>query len=1042
MLKKFYKRWQARKLDNSNAKLTITSNHTLKKYEVLFPLKEDFRFVHEPVQKHAINRFVGREAELEKFIERILFSEGGSFLIAGYRGVGKTSFINQVIRILEEKIPLMGQAFSSMEMVDVRLNLARPVTPSELMHYIIRIIYNRLVEKDIYKHLSEQLKEDLKLAYQRTSFNMKQNIGELIEKNFGINEAGIGSELWKASFKASWGRKQNRTKNNEFAYLGYDDKAAEYDVIKISQWLSVGYKKTVGIFHRLVHFIRRQPARPNKLKIVFIFDELDKLAEFGDGNIEVSRSVIDNILSSLKNLFTTSGITFIFIAGKDLHEHWLNDLGKGDSIYESVFSYDLYLSCLWQDMNKICDEMVDWKHFSKQKKDSILNSTSINRKTTNGNSPYNQFSCHKCHTKLLPKKMFCYNCETCVIDPDYLGSIFSDFKKYLCYKGRGIPRRIIRGFNDYVRWYGLRPMLAFSWKEIRQMHFYAELQDLLTNNEHKLFGQFTKETHSSEKDKRKLSVYYILDWILHRGNREFTFGDSVSASKLLSARIAPAEEIAPQLMKEIIELLVANNYLIEVSSRLDQVQFGNSIDRQEKRYKLTRKRLIEMNELADIFQEEARIYNSSETTINSRYKIISLLGQGGMGSVYKVLDEKTGHIVAIKTLKKEIQPQERLIKYFQREINILSRLNHPNIVPFIDSGATENSIYLVMEFIDGVELHNILKSEHQLKAEVAVTITCIIAAVAGYIHNLGIVRLDLKPSNIILSKTGKIYLLDVGIFKPQQHSPFLSGDLPSQYIPIGTPIYMGPEQFKDTVTNKSDIYALGIILYEMLAGKRPFDNPYDDSLRDNPPPLTPFCDINPVLSEIIFKCLKKQPEDRYQSMEELVVDLKAIGALWPDEAQTLLSSLVNQVCKIQLIDDIQTMPTMSLSAIGQKENVKLLSPLSIKNSNLLPASSLEINNSQPRLIIYFEDGSIKEFQLNEANIKIGRASDNDIILIDNSVSRFHAIITKHNNQLYIDDSNTANGTLVNGFIIRDLHLLQDKDIIQIGKYIMQFVTSN
>src|SRR5262249_22660750 len=121
---------------------------------------------------------------------------------------------------------------------------------------------------------------------------------------------------------------------------------------------------------------------------------------------------------------------------------------------------------------------------------------------------------------------------------------YEDFKKYLSYKGRGIPRRIIRAFNEYVQWEDGKPLLAFSGHDMRRIRFYAGLQEIINNNSEKIFGDVDEEVVGTFHDKLRLGVYYIIDWMLRRGNREFTLNEAITASKNLSARIAPAEEVA------------------------------------------------------------------------------------------------------------------------------------------------------------------------------------------------------------------------------------------------------------------------------------------------------------------------------------------------------------------------------------------------------------------------------------------------------------------------------------------------------------------
>ncbi|MDQ3581270.1 MAG: ATP-binding protein [Pseudomonadota bacterium] len=434
----------------SKVRSPFASGHT---YEAAVPLTKKFRFVHEPVVGTTSTRFVGREIEMQSLAQRILFSKGGSFLVTGYRGVGKTSFVNQVVRTLELALPWAEGALGKTEIVDIYLNVARPVEPSEIMHHIIRRLRERLIEKDFYRLLDKKLREDLTLPYDRTSVNMARKLAESSERTFGFDEASIGSDWMKAAVKLGWSSKRSKTQNYEMSYLGCDDKAAEHDIIRISRQLADGgySQPTPGWRRHGLIFWPREPQMV-RLKIVFVFDELDKLEEFNPKGGKGKKPVIDEILGALKNLFTTSGVTFVFVAGKDLQERWLDDVGKGDSVYESVFSYDKYLPCLWSDVDPICNAL-------------LADSVTL---------------------------------------PSYDKQVYEEFKKYLVFKGRGIPRRIIRTFNDFVGWNGEQPVLAFTRQAVRQIRFFAGLQEVLTTNEKLLFGESHEEVPGAQSDKRRL----------------------------------------------------------------------------------------------------------------------------------------------------------------------------------------------------------------------------------------------------------------------------------------------------------------------------------------------------------------------------------------------------------------------------------------------------------------------------------------------------------------------------------------------------------
>lgn len=312
-------------------------------------------------------RFVGREYDLDSFVERLLFSDGGSFLITGYRGVGKTSFINQVIARLKEARDWAEaiEPHTDIQVVDVQLNLARALQPAELMHHIVRRLYETLVELDALPQLPSKLQAELQLAHDRTSFNMTRKLASSLERNLGFPDLGVEAGWGKLTLKGLVSNKRTTSRNDELAFLGYDDRAAEHDVIRLSQLLVRGVPRTSDSGQTWLRRLlgRDRPEQRLRFKLIFVFDELDKLDESpalsttrnapvrpdasngaDEGPTpEAVRSAIEDLLSSLKTLFTTSGISFIFVAGKDLQERWQDDVGRGDSVFDSVFSYHKYM---------------------------------------------------------------------------------------------------------------------------------------------------------------------------------------------------------------------------------------------------------------------------------------------------------------------------------------------------------------------------------------------------------------------------------------------------------------------------------------------------------------------------------------------------------------------------------------------------------------------------------------------------------------------------------------------------------------------------
>jgi serine/threonine protein kinase/Cdc6-like AAA superfamily ATPase len=1075
------------------------------KYEVAVPLKKAFRFAHEPLTRESNGRFVGRKSELEALALRIMFSDGGSFLVTGYRGVGKTTFVNQVVRQLEEMVPWAESIFGETKIIDVQLNLARPVTAAELMHHIIRRLYEQLKDKKIFPRLSSSLQDELKLAYDRTSFNMTRTLGEETEKSLGLDQIGLGGGFL-ASLKGALSYKKTRSEGSEYQYVGYDDKAAEHDIVSVSRKLSRAFEPRQTFRSRVGSlFNNSQPQKKTRLIIVFVFDELDKLEEFTVTKNGRTKTAIDELLSALKNVFTTSGVSFVFVAGKDTQERWLEDLGKGDSVYESVFAYDKYLPCMWTDVNALCDGFVDW-HYLPQiaplkvctecraeaaaldvycaKCGAEFPSPTISVAPPQPTPPPAQLSCASC-AFTNAEQMFCSVCGRYLRNPQLARSIFEDFKKYLDYRGRGIPRRVIRGFNEYVFWSGERPILVFTKTDLRRIRVYAELQDLLAKNEHRLFGNLHEEVSGTMQDKRRLGVYYLTDWILRQGNAEFSVKDAVAASKRLSAKIAPAEEIALNVITDIVAVLLAGEFLMEVEQRLDKVQIGDVSANQEKRYKLAGRRLIEMRGEGDLFEAEAYIFREAvaEADRVGHYQLLEKVGTGGMGTVYRAWNERTGQIVAVKILAREFAGDPQAVERFKRESEIMNQLRHPNIVKCYETAEDNGRLFIAMEFVEGIDLGRVLNTVHQLELSAAITIARCIADALHYVHNLGFVRNDIKPGNVMLSKTGNCYLMDFGITKlaasHRQDAVTLAGTI------VGTPYYMSPEQFQDLpVDARSDIYSCGIVIYEMITGQLPFKGKSMPQtiyahLHEQPiPPSTYVPNLPSEVDRLVLHCLEKDPGKRFQNSAHLLEELKTIAGKMPAAKIDQLVAMVFETTReataharedtkdFLLPNVLEEQPPPSTPTTPEPKEVSPANAFAPSPEHVSPQPSIpspSVRTVEPpipssivpdshladpefdhdpknaRLVVTSSPSSIPiTFGLRSGKTQIGRDTVNEITLQDVAASRFHADIEFRDGAYYLRDLNTSNGTLLNGVRVLEPTVLHEHDLIQIGSSILRF----
>jgi serine/threonine protein kinase len=268
--------------------------------------------------------------------------------------------------------------------------------------------------------------------------------------------------------------------------------------------------------------------------------------------------------------------------------------------------------------------------------------------------------------------------------------------------------------------------------------------------------------------------------------------------------------------------------------------------------------------------------------LKNRYQLGRVLGRGGMCIVYQAWDTRLQRNVAVKRLEPPLNEDPRTRARFDREGRALAQLSHPNLVTLIDRGSTDNEDYLVFEYIEGLSLKELTRDGPMGVAE-AGQIAGQVAEGLGAAHLAGIVHRDVKPQNILIDRQGHAKVTDFGIATgPDWTRVTRAGSI------IGSARYMSPEQIRSKpVDARSDIYSLGVVMYEMLAGHPPFDGINmpeiaRQHLNNPPPPLTDVRqDLPAGLEKVVLRCLEKLPEDRFASMDELLGALVGLGLYAP-----------------------------------------------------------------------------------------------------------------------------------------------------------------
>ncbi|MFB0918530.1 MAG: Stk1 family PASTA domain-containing Ser/Thr kinase, partial [Clostridiaceae bacterium] len=291
--------------------------------------------------------------------------------------------------------------------------------------------------------------------------------------------------------------------------------------------------------------------------------------------------------------------------------------------------------------------------------------------------------------------------------------------------------------------------------------------------------------------------------------------------------------------------------------------------------------------------------------LGKRYQIVEKIATGGMSTVYKALDLNLKRYDAIKILKEEFSQNPDFVEKFRQEANSVAGLNHPNIVNIYNVGSEGNLQYIVMEYVKGKNLKSVIRSKGRLFQDQVINYSIQIAKALEQAHSQGIIHRDIKPHNIMITEDDRIKVTDFGIAKHSESSTITnSGRI------IGSVHYFSPEQARGLTTDKrTDIYSLGIVMYEMITGRLPFDSesPVTVALKHMQEPIIPPKTINPQVSDklnaVIMKATQKDPIDRYQSIEDMLSDIERIKG-----SEDLLFAV----------------PT---SSIGDMENTQVMAPI-------------------------------------------------------------------------------------------------------------------
>jgi serine/threonine protein kinase/predicted Zn-dependent protease len=343
------------------------------------------------------------------------------------------------------------------------------------------------------------------------------------------------------------------------------------------------------------------------------------------------------------------------------------------------------------------------------------------------------------------------------------------------------------------------------------------------------------------------------------------------------------------------------------------------------------------------------------TLFANRYEIIEELGRGGMGAVYRVEDNKIKEEIALKLIKPEIAADKKTIKRFRNELTTARKIAHRNVCKMFDLGEDGGTHFITMEYVPGEDLKSFIRRSRRLSIPSVIPIAKQICEGLVEAHNLGIVHRDLKPSNIMVDKLGNARIMDFGIACTLE-----SKGLTGAGVMIGTPEYMSPEQVEaKEIDQRSDIYSLGVILYEMCTGQLPFlgDSPLSIAMKHkgetpkNPKETNP--QISDELSQLILKCLEKDKENRFQAADQIITELNNIEKEIPTPQREISKkkALTSKEITVSFTLKKLLIPALIVLAIAM---IAIVIWQLLPQKETIPAAS----SDKPSLaIVYFENNT-------------------------------------------------------------------------------------
>jgi hypothetical protein len=772
--------------------------------------------------------WVGREAQTDRLVRGLLAATEAHYLLTGYPGVGKTSFVSRVVAEWRRMCALQGID----RILIFNLQLAQSQSPEEVVRRLIGKVYFGSLDGQFSPE--ERLSERLQLNFiQSHSKTLKETQDETTTKDKG-GEATINlpkmSSVFGGGAKISLGKAKQSRRSLEIE-REYNLSAVITDFEAVIHLLTKpeSYRKKRWLWLWRLLGIREDSGKP---RILFVFDQIDDLDSVQD----------------LAPLFSLPYASFIVLAGIKLKEQITEAKEKGIHVLDNF--QEEYLACEWNQADKILSLLIS--------------------------------------------------------EDDMGARRFAEYRDYLNFSAQGLPRRLFSAIDQHTSLVGDQFFLQLNTSEFVRARLGARLHRVIWKNRKRILGEYIDNVQHYRRDRALRGVYHLADRMFRTAR--FTFHEaSVVATQMSDAIIHNERQ---RVLNNLLSVCVAeglidqngNDYgLSEEILRwvrkipdwlkdgfadaheffTDFTGYGQPGLDQTGVVQLTEPISSSKREVVPVVEREEKVpeYLLEHLT---KYRIVKLLGSGGMGSVYLAEDTRLARRVALKVIRSEIARSPGIGPRFLREGRLIAQLHHPNIVQIFDiEELPTGQIVLVTEFVEGGSLEHLM-TRGRLSVDESLRITIEIAKALGEAHSKDIVHRDIKPSNVLVTNSGHVKLLDFGVAKLADYSS-TSTSLTMAGAMVGTPRYMPPEQIKaEPVDGRADLFSLGMVAYEMLTGRLDSEGKSLPQMihkilsEQAQPPSNYNPSIPPELDQIILKCLEKDPKDRFANATDLIEALENV----------------------------------------------------------------------------------------------------------------------------------------------------------------------